>query len=92
MDLRLVGLCFHCIFASINRAAPKSSLRCWDANWSLGTRKALEDVANVVKPDTIMGWYRKLIARKFDGSEWFWFSRGKLKLNSEHLHQEMSNF
>ena len=31
-------------------------------------RKALEDVANVVKPDTIRGWYRKLIARKFDGS------------------------
>jgi hypothetical protein len=32
-------------------------------------RKALEDVANVMKPDTIMGWYRKLVARKFDGSK-----------------------
>ena len=32
-------------------------------------RKALEDVANVVKPDTIRGWYRKLIAHKFDGSK-----------------------
>ena len=32
-------------------------------------RKALEDVANVVKPDTLMGWYRRLIARKFDGSK-----------------------
>jgi len=32
-------------------------------------RKALEDVANIVKPDTIMGWYRRLIARKFDGSK-----------------------
>ncbi len=32
-------------------------------------RKALEDVANVVKPDTIMGWYRRLVARKFDGSK-----------------------
>ncbi|MGB5519757.1 MAG: helix-turn-helix domain-containing protein [Gammaproteobacteria bacterium] len=31
-------------------------------------RKALEDVANVVKPDTLLGWYRRLIARKFDGS------------------------
>ena len=31
-------------------------------------RKAFEDVANVVKPDTIRGWYRKLVARKFDGS------------------------
>ncbi len=32
-------------------------------------RKALEDVANAAKPDTILGWYRKLIARKFDGSQ-----------------------
>jgi transposase len=32
-------------------------------------RKALEDVANVVKPDTLLGWYRRLISRKFDGSK-----------------------
>ena len=32
-------------------------------------RKALEDVANAVRPDTILSWYRKLIARKFDGSK-----------------------
>ena len=32
-------------------------------------RKALEDVANAAKPDTIMGWYRRLVACKFDGSE-----------------------
>ena len=32
-------------------------------------RKALEDVANVVQPDTLMGWYRRLVARKFDGSK-----------------------
>ena len=32
-------------------------------------RKALEDVANVVKPDTLLGWYRRLVARKFDGSK-----------------------
>ena len=32
-------------------------------------RKALEDVANIVKPDTLMGWYRRLGAHKFDGSE-----------------------
>jgi hypothetical protein len=32
-------------------------------------RKALEDVANIMKPDTILGWYRRLIARKFDGSK-----------------------
>ena len=33
------------------------------------SRKALEDVANVVKPDTLLGWFRRLIARKFDGSQ-----------------------
>ncbi len=32
-------------------------------------RKALEDVANIVKPDTLMGWYRRLVAHKFDGSK-----------------------
>jgi len=32
-------------------------------------RKALEEVANVMKPDTIMSWYRKRVARKFDGSK-----------------------
>src|SRR2546425_1541150 len=32
-------------------------------------RKALEDVAAAAKPDTILGWYRKLIANKFDGSK-----------------------
>src|SRR5450756_2345366 len=31
-------------------------------------RKALEEVAATAKPDTILGWYRKLIANKFDGS------------------------
>ena len=29
----------------------------------------LEDVAATAKPDTILGWYRKLIANKFDGSK-----------------------
>ena len=31
-------------------------------------RKALEKVAGAAQPDTILGWYRKLIAKKFDGS------------------------
>jgi putative transposase len=31
-------------------------------------RKALEEVSGAAQPDTILGWYRKLIARKFDGS------------------------
>jgi putative transposase len=32
-------------------------------------RKALAEVASVARPDTILAWYRKLIARKFDGSK-----------------------
>ena len=32
-------------------------------------RKFLADVATVARPDTILGWYRKLVARKFDGSK-----------------------
>ena len=31
-------------------------------------RKALEELAAVAKPDTLLAWYRKLIATKFDGS------------------------
>ena len=32
-------------------------------------RKALAAVANVVRPDTILAWHRRLVARKFDGSK-----------------------
>jgi putative transposase len=32
-------------------------------------REALADIATVARPDTILGWYRKLVARKFDGSK-----------------------
>src|SRR5262252_7686573 len=32
-------------------------------------RKALAQVACVAKPDTILAWYRKLVAKKFDGSQ-----------------------
>lgn len=32
-------------------------------------RKLLREVACVAKPDTILAWYRKLIAQKFDGSK-----------------------
>src|SRR5215471_5884945 len=31
-------------------------------------RSQLAEVACVAKPDTILAWYRRLIARKFDGS------------------------
>src|SRR5262249_52799759 len=33
-------------------------------------RKALAQVASVAKPDTILAWYCKLIAHKFDGSKY----------------------
>src|SRR3954452_10988634 len=32
-------------------------------------RRALAQVTCVAKPDTILRWYRKLIAEKFDGSK-----------------------
>jgi len=32
-------------------------------------RKALKNLACVAKPDTILAWYHRLIAQKFDGSE-----------------------
>jgi hypothetical protein len=32
-------------------------------------RKVLAEVATVARPDTILGWCRKLVARKFDGSK-----------------------
>ena len=31
-------------------------------------KQALADVATIVKPATILGWHRKLVAQKFDGS------------------------
>src|SRR6516165_6832627 len=31
-------------------------------------RKALKDIARVAKPDTILDWYQRLVAQKFDGS------------------------
>ena len=32
-------------------------------------RKALAEIANIVRPEMIIGWHRKLIAKKFDGSK-----------------------
>src|SRR5215471_6628518 len=31
-------------------------------------KQALAEVATIVKPDTILGWHRRLVAQKFDGS------------------------
>ena len=38
-----------------------------DIGQKLG-RQALQEIATIVKPDTILGWHRKLVAQKFDGS------------------------
>lgn len=32
-------------------------------------KQALEEIATIVKPDTILAWHRQLVAQKFDGSE-----------------------
>jgi len=31
-------------------------------------RKALGELASIMTPDTILGWYRSLVAKKYDGS------------------------
>jgi len=33
-------------------------------------RQGLNQIASVTKPETILAWYRKLIAEKFDGSQY----------------------
>jgi putative transposase len=33
-------------------------------------RRALQEVAHAAKPDTILAWYRRLVAQKFDGSKY----------------------
>src|SRR5262245_7175361 len=32
-------------------------------------KKALEELAHIVTPDTILAWHRTLVAQKFDGSQ-----------------------
>ena len=39
-----------------------------DIGQKLGKR-ALQEVAKIVKPDTILGWHRTLVAQKGDGSQ-----------------------
>ena len=41
-------------------------------------RKVLADIATVARPDTILGWYRKLVAGKFDGSKSLTRKSGRL--------------
>jgi hypothetical protein len=56
-----------------------------DIGYRVG-RKALRDVANTAKPDTIQGWYRRLIARKFNGSKACRYpGRTRIEPELEHL-------
>ena len=47
-------------------------------------RKALTEVATVARPDTILAWYRKLVARKFDGSRTRRIERRRDRLPKVH--------
>jgi putative transposase len=46
-------------------------------------RAAIHQVACVAKPDTILAWYRRLIARKFDGSKFRASSPGHPRIAPE---------
>ena len=59
----------------ILRAHLPSRLRLSDAERSMLAeiakrlgRKALKEIARVAQPDTLLAWYRRLVAQKFDGS------------------------
>ena len=45
-------------------------------------REALENLAATANPDTILGWYRKFFANKFDGSR-FRRRTGRPRINEE---------
>jgi hypothetical protein len=48
-------------------------------------RKGLQPVARIAKPDTILGWYRRLMAEKFDGSKRRHPGRPRVKVEVEAL-------
>jgi putative transposase len=49
-------------FSDAERATPG------EIGFRLG-RRTLSEVATAAQPDTILAWYRRLVARKFDGSQ-----------------------
>ena len=52
---------------STSRLAMRST-----SGWVCGSRpgkQALDEIASIVNPDTILGWHRRLVAKKFDSSE-----------------------
>ena len=54
-------------------------------------RKVLGEVAGIVTPDTILRWYRKLVARKYDGSRKRGAGRPRTKANVAAMIVEMAN-
>jgi putative transposase len=48
-------------------------------------RKALQKVAGIAKPDTLLAWYRRLITHKFDGS------KQRLSMGRPRIHPELEN-
>ena len=54
-------------------------------------RKVLADIATIARPDTILGWYRKLVARKFDGSARRGPGRPRIKQEVEELILQMAS-
>ena len=54
-------------------------------------RKGLVKVAQVAKPETILGWWRKLVAQKFDGSKHRSYpGRPKIDPEIQHLVVQMA--
>ncbi len=49
-------------------------------------RKALRDVGSIVTPDTILRWYRTLVAKKYDGSN----KRGRGRPRTPHRIRELT--
>jgi putative transposase len=48
-------------------------------------KRALEEIATIVTPETILAWHRKLIAQKFDGSQQKALGRPKVSKELEGL-------
>ena len=42
--------------------------RCTLADKAVALGKLMADTVTIVKPETILKWYRRLVAKKFDGS------------------------
>src|SRR6476469_8660057 len=51
-------------------------------------RRRLAELATLVTPDTLLAWYRKLIAQKYDGSERLSADSGCLIQSEAHIGAE----